>query len=164
MERIKKSLDWIIPLIEAHGIPYQITGGFAVCLYGGSREVNDIDIDLPAEGLKKLIPEITPFIISGPERYIDFTWDVDIVTLDYHGQIIDLTVAEDAYIINHRVGAREPLLMNFESVNKIGAFGHILSVQRPEDLIEYKSKMVYEESKHSGDVAVIREFLKALHK
>ena len=54
--------------------------------------------------------------------------------------------------------------MNFESVNKIDAFGHILSVQRPEDLIEYKSKMVYEESKHSGDVAVIREFLKALHR
>jgi hypothetical protein len=159
MERIGRALNFIIPLLESNSIPYQITGGFAVYLYGGTRDINDIDIDLPGGDIKKILPDIAPFIIEGPERYKDFTWDIDIVTIEYHGQLIDLTFAEEAYIVNHRVGKREPLLMNFDLVIKIDAFGYQLSVQRPEDLIEYKSKMVYEEPKHLGDVQVVREFL-----
>jgi len=160
VERLAVALDFIIPLLKAGAVPYQITGGFAVYLYGGTREVNDIDIDLPRAGLNTILPKLRPFIDSGPERYRDSTWDIELVTLTFQGQVIDLTVAEDAYIMNQRTGAREPLRMNFESVRKVFAFGRTLAVQAPEDLIEYKSKIVHEEAKHANDVSVVRHFLK----
>jgi hypothetical protein len=45
-ETVGNALRWIIGILDRHNIQYQITGGFAAKLYGSSREVNDIDIDI----------------------------------------------------------------------------------------------------------------------
>lgn len=157
--KIQDALDWIIPILKNRGIKFHITGGFAAHLYGANREINDIDIDIPSETFSILMPDIKEYISQDLIRYQDSHWDLFVVTLDYKGQIIDLSGDRDAFIFNHRTKMRDPLKMDFDSVVCISAYNHTLPVQNPRDLIEYKEKMVYEEAKHQGDAQAVRRYL-----
>jgi hypothetical protein len=159
MQDIKRALDWIIPLLKKKGISFQITGGFAAYLYGATRQVNDIDIDLPTSNLDSLLPEVESYITSPPQRHSDTTWDLYVCTLNYHGQLIDLTGASDAFIHNKDTGRWDALEMNFGLVVWRDALGHSLPVQNPNDLIAYKLKIKYDEEKHLEDVVAVRQFL-----
>jgi hypothetical protein len=55
MSAIKRALDWVIPILKEQKAPFHITGGFAAHLYGATRVVNDIDIDLPTSHLNQLL-------------------------------------------------------------------------------------------------------------
>lgn len=159
MSNIKLALDWLIPLLETNRIPFQITGGFAAHLYGAARPVNDIDIDLPTADLNHLLPEVTPYITYPAQRHRDTTWDLYVCTLDYNGQLIDLTGASDAFIKNKDTGCWDALEMNFNRVVWVNAHGHTLPIQNPVDLIAYKRKIKYDEEKHLEDVAAITRYL-----
>lgn len=157
---IQVALDWIIPILKKEGVPFHITGGFAAHLYGAQREINDIDIDLPTHHLLRLLPQFSQFISYPAQRYVDSTWDLFVCTLDYHGQLIDLTGDEEAFVINKGTGVRDPLIINFNNVVEVKAFGHILPLQNPTDLITYKSKIKYDEQKHLDDIRAIERYLK----
>ena len=45
-EKTVDALRWIVGILEKKNILYQISGGFAAKLYGSSRPLNDIDIDI----------------------------------------------------------------------------------------------------------------------
>ena len=96
MNRIVNALRWLIPRLEEHAPQWQITGGFAAHLYGGRRAVNDIDVDVPRAALERLLPHVREFVVFGPARYRDSTWDLHVVTLDYEGQEIDIAAIESA--------------------------------------------------------------------
>lgn len=157
MTDLKRTLDWIVPLLKGKAIPFQITGGFAAHLYGATRTINDIDIDLPTAHLNLLRTEIEPYILHPAQRHRDTTWDLYVCTLDYNGQLIDLTGATDAFINNKNTGCWDTLEMNFDSVVWREAFGHSLPLQNPADLIAYKLKIRYDEEKHLEDVAAVRQ-------
>lgn len=156
MIAIQNALDWIITLLKHKQIPFHITGGFAAHLYGATRPINDIDIDMPTACLDSLAPELREFMEFAPQRHKDTTWDLYVATVNYQGQLIDLTGDTDAYVCNKNTGAWNPLEMNFNEVNWIEAFGHQLPVQNTRDLISYKLKIAYDEFKHLGDVEAIR--------
>lgn len=157
--KIQKALDWIIPLLNSKGIPFHITGGFSAHLYGATRPINDIDIDLPTAALNALIPEVSKYLDFGPKRHVDSSWDLYVATLNYNDQLIDLTGAEDAYIFNKSSGSREPIIINFNDVVWVSAFNHRLPLQNPQDLMNYKLKLGYDEDKHLGDIAAIQQYL-----
>lgn len=159
MPDITNTLDWIIPLLKKRKIPFQITGGFAAHLYGATRSVNDIDIDLPTSHLDELLPELKPYITCPAQRHTDSTWNLYVCTLDYNGQLIDLTGASDAFIKNKDTGCWDALEMNFNSVVWVNAHDHTLPIQNPVDLIAYKRKIKYDEEKHLEDVAAITRYL-----
>ena len=96
MDKLKDTLDWILPLLKSRGISFQLTGGFAAHLYGARRDVNDIDIDLPLSALTPLMKEIHSHIEMPLQRYRDSTWDIMGTTLNFEGQLIELTAAEGA--------------------------------------------------------------------
>jgi len=156
MIAIRNALDWIITLLKHKQIPFHITGGFAAHLYGATRPINDIDIDMPTACLDSLAPELLEFMEFAPQRHKDTTWDLYVATVNYQGQLIDLTGDTDAYVCNKNTGAWNPLEMNFNEVNWIQAFSHQLPVQNTRDLISYKLKIAYDECKHLGDVEAIR--------
>ena len=89
-ERVTRALAWLIPLLQREQIPYQISGGLAAKLYGSPRDVNDIDIDIPDEALPRVAALAQPFIIYGPAHYTDERWDLQMMTLNYYGQDIDV--------------------------------------------------------------------------
>ena len=159
MKRIQRALDWIVPLLQSRGVPFHITGGFAAHLYGARREVNDIDIDLPTTSLQSLLPELTAYVEFPAQRHKDTTWDLYVCTLDYDGQLIDLTGDSEAFIHSKTSGAWEPLEINLHDVRWIDAFGHTLPVQNPTDLICYKRKIAYDEEKHLEDVKAVQQYV-----
>lgn len=158
--KIQDALDWIIPILKNRGIKFHITGGFAAHLYGANRAINDIDIDIPYEAFDDLMPDIKEYISQDLIRYQDSHWDMFLVTLDYKGQIIDLSGDRDAFIFNHRTQTKDSLKMNFGLAIIINRYGHALPVQNPHDLIEYKEKIIYEEAKHQADASAVRQYLK----
>jgi len=88
------ALRWIVDVLHRHQVPFQITGGCAAKTYGSTRELNDIDIDIPRKDFKKILTAVKPYITFGPQRYKDGKWDVYLMTLNYIGQEIDIGSAE----------------------------------------------------------------------
>ena len=58
-----------------------ISGGFAARLYGATRDLADIDIDIPEDRFAELIPQVKEYIKLGPARYKDDNWDLFLMTL-----------------------------------------------------------------------------------
>lgn len=157
MDRLVKALRWLIPLLEARGGRYQISGGFAAHLYGGRRPVNDIDVDVPRDVLDQLVPLVADYTTYGPGPYSDSTWDIPyLVGLKYGDQEIDLTAADGARISNKSTCGWDPLVMRLDAVERVEYGGLTLRVQNREDLIAYKSKIKYGEHNHLADIEDIR--------
>jgi hypothetical protein len=156
---LQKALDWIIPILRQQAIAFQITGGLAAHLYGSTRDVNDIDIDVEASSIEKLRPLIEAFIVAPPERYMDSTWWIYGATLNFHGQLIDLTEKSEPYVRDKATGVWIELAMNFDTVTFVSAFGHTLPTQDPHDLISYKRRIAYDEHKHLKDIAAVESYI-----
>ncbi len=90
MRRTKEAFRWIIEILRKHKIPFQISGGFAAKIYGSNRQLVDIDIGVPDNRLKEILPDVREYIIYGPKRYIDNYFDLLLMTLKYKGQEIDI--------------------------------------------------------------------------
>ncbi len=86
----EKALRWIVDLLQTHGIPFQIAGGFAARLYGSSRKLADIDIGIPDNRFDDLFPNVKNYLTFGPAQYTDEEWDLKLMTFVYEGQEIDI--------------------------------------------------------------------------
>jgi hypothetical protein len=135
----KESLEWIISILEKHAIPYQIAGGLAARIYGSTRPLNDIDIDIPESGIAKILDDVKEFITYGPTRHIDERWNVYLVALERNGQEFDISAAEDAKVYDDRTREWIPIPTDPAQGNWIEYSGIKLSVMPKEELITYKS-------------------------
>lgn len=133
----KGALKWIIETLNKYEVPFQISGGCAAKIYGSPRELNDIDIDIPRDGFKKITADVKPFVIYGPSQYKDGKWDLYLMTLNYFGQKIDVSSGDQKISTKDR---KE--WINFDtdfskSVNK-KFLGILVPVIPAEELINYK--------------------------
>lgn len=136
-----EALRWIVSILDKNKVEYQISGGFAAKLYDSSRELNDIDFEISEKYFPKILPEISQYIIYGPERFKDAKWDCYRVTLDYFGQKIDITGADTLRMSNKERTkwitydnyVFDSLDANVEDVN--------IKVISPQELIDYKKEL-----------------------
>jgi hypothetical protein len=84
------ALEWILSILKKNNIDYQITGGLAANLYGSSRELYDIDIEVYDADVYKVYEECKDYVIYGPNRYVDEHFDLLLMTLKYRDQLIDV--------------------------------------------------------------------------
>jgi hypothetical protein len=63
MRQTKEALHWIVGILRKHKIPFQITGGFAANIYGSTRLLADIDIDLPDKDIFDILPKVQKYVI-----------------------------------------------------------------------------------------------------
>jgi hypothetical protein len=119
-----------------------LAGGFAANLYGSKRKLADIDIDISDNDFLKLLPNFRKYLIYGPSRYIDESWDLNLMTLKYKQQVID--IAGQAKIFNKQTNEWELLKSDFSKTNKMLVFGVEISVINKKELIAYKSKLLRE--------------------
>ena len=94
MKNTKRAFLWIIDILERHKILYRISGGLAARAYGVDRELADIDIEVAEKDIFSIVEDVKPYIIFGPARSNNNSWDLQLLTLSYEGQDIDISESE----------------------------------------------------------------------
>lgn len=133
-----KAFAWITQALHSRSIPFRVAGGLAARLYGATRPLGDIDLDVPEEHLATIAADLKAFIKFGPERFVDELWDLQLLTLDYHGQEIDLGGAQQGRVFDRKRKKWIHLTTDFESSPRLEVLGRSVLVIPKEDLILYK--------------------------
>lgn len=155
--KLEKALKWIVNILKKHDVPFQIAGGFAAHIYGAKRAVNDIDLDIPEENFKTILPDIEKYITFGPDRFRDEKWDIDLIVLNYEGQMIDISGAYKAKIYNEKSKIWESYPAQFATAQIKTIYGVKVSVMSPKDLVDYKKILNGEHQK--VDIKAVQEYL-----
>lgn len=158
-EKTARGLKWIVGILNKNDIPYRIGGGLAAYVYGSRRPINDIDISVSGAYFSTIIPEVSDYIVAGPKHYLNEKWDCDTLSLDYHGQEIDLTDVDTLRMTNKDQTAwiqaktlydrYEPVILQVEGVN--------VSLFDPRGLIEYKKELGREHQ--AADIEAVEKYL-----
>lgn len=140
MRDTKKAFLWIVDILERNKVVYKISGGFVARIYGVKRELADIDIEVPERDLSIIARETKSYIKFGPERYKDESWDLELLTLEYEGQEIDIACAE-ATIFNQETKQWEKTVSDLQDANLMEVYGKIIPIEKMDTLISYKNKL-----------------------
>lgn len=141
-ERTNKGLHWIVKILNRHGIPYKIGGGFAAKVYGSPRAVNDIDISLSGTFFDIIVSEVEKYITAGPKHYLNEKWDCNTLSISYNGQDIDMTDVDTLLMSNLDQSA----WMKVKDMRLFDAIicninGIDVSIMDPRDLVAYKKEL-----------------------
>ncbi len=141
MKKIKEAFEWIITILVKHNVPYRVSGGFASRLYGSTRPLRDIDIEIPDSKFKEILPDIREFILEGPKRFIDKQMKTYGLVMKYHGQIIELSGTETEVLFDVHKKKWVHNKIDLLKITRKRVYGKIVNVIRKEDLLSYK-KMI----------------------
>jgi hypothetical protein len=137
MKNTEAAFRWIVGILNDHKIPFEISGGFAARMYGATRDLADIDLDIPEENFQDILPEVKKHIVFGPARYRDDNWDLFLMTLRYLGQDIDIAGAK-ARMLDQNTRKWVALNADFSRTTPLEIYGLRVPVANKEDLIAYK--------------------------
>jgi hypothetical protein len=143
MKNTKKAFLWMIDILERHKILYRISGGLAARAHGVDRELADIDIEVAEKDIFSIVEDVKPYIVFGPARNTDNSWDLQLLTLSYEGQDIDISGVEAKYF-NRENKQWENCLGDLRSNNIVEIYGKNVPVESIESLIAYKTKLARE--------------------
>ncbi|KTD68221.1 hypothetical protein Lste_1379 [Legionella steelei] len=141
MQNIKAALIWITDILKKHHVLFQITGGLAARAYGATRPIEDIDIDIPEDKFDIIKNEVAGFITYGPDQFKSNTWDLLLMTLNYQGQVIDLSGAYQTKIFNGKTGLWQGLSEDLSKTHSKNILGLQLPVIPLDVLIAYKEAL-----------------------
>ena len=135
---MKVALKWLKDLLEAEGVEYQIVGGLAATIHGGSREIADIDLYIRNSDANKVLARVSKFISKPLTHYTEYGWDLEYFQLVYQNQKIEIGLSQNTKIQSALDGSWHELKIYFsESVVKLyqGIELPVIPVHR---LVEYK--------------------------
>ena len=132
------ALAWITKELTDRGIPFAIVGGLASNAYGGSRPLNDIDIDVPDAVMPTLAQELAALRAFGPERSISECFDCQLLGFSYLGQEIELSGAESLLILDRSSNRWVPWPTDLRMIEIRTVLGLRLPVIERNALIAYK--------------------------
>ena len=137
--RTKATFAWIVAILRKEKIPFMISGGLAARSYGVKRPLNDIDIEIPDDAMKRLLPHIRSYIVYGPARYHDESFDLLLVTLRRFGQEIDICGAGSQKLFDKKAKKWRAQRNGLSAAHNKRVFGLIVPVIARKDLLAYKS-------------------------
>ena len=140
MRNTEKAFLWIIEILERMKISYKILGGFAARAYGVDRELADIDIEVDDGDILLISNEVKPYIVFGPARYKDENWDLNLMTLQYEGQEIDIA-GKELKIFNKENKNWEKLGSDLCDCEIVEVYGKKVPIEKLDNLIAYKTKL-----------------------
>lgn len=140
MRDTERAFLWIVDILERNNVVYKISGGFVARIYGVNRELADIDIEVPEKDISIIARGAKSYIKFGPERYKDENWDLELLTLEYEGQEIDIASAE-ANIFNQQNKQWEKIISNLRDANMAKVYGRVVPIEKIDTLISYKNKL-----------------------
>jgi hypothetical protein len=138
MKNSRAALAWIVDQLKLRGIPFAIVGGLASNAYGGSRPLNDIDIDVPDSALPLLASELADYRTFGAERSVGECFDCQLLGLSYLGQEIELSGAESLLILDRTCNKWMAWPTDLERIEERAVLGIRVPVMDRNALIAYK--------------------------
>jgi len=141
MENTENAFKWIVGLLQKNKIPFQLSGGFAARIYGSDRHLYDIDFEVPDTYFDKLLPLVKDYLIYGPQREQDETYDLLLMTLEYEGEKIDISGCETDKLYNHESKQWEYCGTKINDVVEKEIYGLKVPVIKWQDLVAYKNKV-----------------------
>lgn len=136
------ALDWIVTILDAQEVPYQVVGGLAAHAHGGSRPLNDIDLYAPLAGRHGLLQSLAPRTVWGPERFRDEAWDLVFMKLDFNGVRIEIGDSAPAPRYFDRQRSRwADQVIDFDASERISVFDVCVSVMPLQELLGYKAAL-----------------------
>ncbi len=132
------ALIWITTILQQANIPFQITGGLAARAYGATRELADIDIEIPEDRFIDLQDKVSDFVVREPYRDQEEPWDLLLMTLRYKNQDIDISGAYTTKILDKTTHQWVNCVADFSKSVTVNILGIDLPVIPLEDLLAYK--------------------------
>ena len=140
-QNVAAALAWIVGILSEHKIPFQVTGGLAARLYGSTRPLADIDLDVPEESLPVLAGLLDGHTVFGPARVRDQEWDITLLTVSYAGWSIDLGGAYQTRIFDRAAQSWVPVRTDLKTAVRLEVFGIAVAVVAKDDLVAYKRRL-----------------------
>ncbi|EJG1535480.1 MazG-related protein [Vibrio parahaemolyticus] len=137
-ERVKVALNWLKGLLKSESIEYQIVGGLAATIHGGSREIADIDLYIKYSDADKILDRVAPYISKPLTHYSEYGWDLDYFQLVYRNQKIEIGLAQNTKIQSSQDGSWHKLEIDFSKSVVKSYQGIDLQVIPVHQLIDYK--------------------------
>jgi len=137
-DKVFLALEWIQNILESNQVPYQIVGGLAVRMHGGSREVADIDLYIPKAQVEKIWPEVSSFISKPLKYYVEEGWDLEYFQLIYCSQKIEIGLSPGSKIYNSSTGDWVELGIDYSASVSRPYASLTLPTMSACELIEYK--------------------------
>ncbi|ELI5882990.1 MazG-related protein [Vibrio parahaemolyticus] len=137
-EKVKVALNWLKSLLESESIEYQIVGGLAATIHGGSREIADIDLYIHNSDANKILARVAPYISKPLSHYSEYGWDLEYFQLVYQTQKIEIGLALDTKIQSSLDGSWHQLEIDFSQSVAKSYQGIELQVIPVHQLVEYK--------------------------
>jgi hypothetical protein len=141
MEMLSKALEWITDILSENNIPFQATGSLAAKVYGSTRALDDIEINIPEKYFATLKQLVQPHVIFGPQQFHDESSDIFLMTLDYHGQKINLIGADKIKLFNKQSELWDELVSDLSRAKLNVVLGIEVPMIPLRELIAYKTKM-----------------------
>jgi hypothetical protein len=138
MKDSQRAFDWITTLLDELGHPYVVVGGLAAIVYGSKRPLFDIDLDVPMFALREIADRAQAYVTFGPSRFRDEQFDIELLTLRYGEQEIDLTAAEDVLLFDRGAATWRQVPTDLKAGELHEVFGKRVPVMGRDALLAYK--------------------------
>src|SRR4051794_21968964 len=92
----ERALRRLVGLLDAAGVRYQFTGGFAGNLHGSSWPLHDLDVDVACEDLPRVAEVLRPYTTRPLGLYVDDEFELQLLRAEAEGVAIDVSQAEEA--------------------------------------------------------------------
>ncbi|NOH99478.1 MazG-related protein [Vibrio sp. 99-70-13A1] len=137
-DKVKVALKWLKGLLDAERIEYQIVGGLAATIHGGSREIADIDLYIHNSDANKLLAHVSQFISKPLTHYTEYGWDLEYFQLVYQNQKIEIGLSQNTKIQSALDGSWYQLEIDYSASVEKAYQGIVLPVIPVHHLVEYK--------------------------
>jgi len=139
--RTSAALHWIYHILKEHRIRFVITGGFAARTYGSHRTLADIDIEVHNKYFPLIEKSVHKFIVFGPKRYKDKTFDLLLMTLKYEGQLIDICGSDSEKLFDKEKGIWYKEHLDYDAISRKNIYDLVVPIESEKSLIKYKKKI-----------------------
>lgn len=138
-EQVGTALKWIKEILESEQVPYQIVGGLAATIHGGTRDVADIDLYVPKHDVEKLLPYVDEFISKPLKHYVEEGWDLEYFQLIYRNQKIEIGLSPGTKVFDSANQSWVSLEIDYAHSVSVSYRGIEVPTMPILELIEYKS-------------------------
>ncbi|WP_417560628.1 MazG-related protein [Marinomonas sp.] len=136
--KVTVALEWLKGILDSQHIQYQIVGGLAATIHGGSRDVADIDLYIHRSAADKVLSQVAAYVSKPLTHYMEGNWDLEYFQLIYHSQKIEIGLSPGTKIKSSEDGVWHTLETDFSK----SVVGYYQTIEVPvipvDELVRYK--------------------------